>query len=65
MSILATADLPAAITERDWRDPMLRLEQLFDEQICEPLTAADHPEVQTAAGRIEGARVIAYCTDAT
>jgi acetyl-CoA/propionyl-CoA carboxylase carboxyl transferase subunit len=65
MSILATADLPAAIAERDWRDPTLRLEQLFDERICQPLTAADHPEVQTAAGRIEGARVIAYCTDAT
>lgn len=65
MSILATADLNAVIAERDWRDPMLRLEQLFDERICQPLTAADHPEVQTAAGRIEGARVIAYCTDAT
>ncbi len=65
MSILATADLPAASVERDWRDPMLRLEQLFDEQICEPLTAADNPEVRTAAGRIDGARVIAYCTNAT
>jgi acetyl-CoA/propionyl-CoA carboxylase carboxyl transferase subunit len=65
MSKLAIADPPAASAERDWRNPMLRLEQLFDEGFCDPLTPADHPEVRTAAGRIAGARVYAYCTDAT
>ena len=65
MSVLATADLLISGAERDWRDPLLRLEQLFDGNIWEPLSAADNTEVQTAAGCINGARVIAYCTNAT
>lgn len=65
MSVLATAELLISGAERDWRDPLLRLEQLFDGNICEPLSAADDSEVQTAAGCINGARVIAYCTNAT
>jgi acetyl-CoA/propionyl-CoA carboxylase carboxyl transferase subunit len=65
MSVLATADLPAASAERDVRDPLLRLAQLFDGNDCDLLDPAGDTEVRTAAGRINGARVIAYCTDAT
>ncbi|HEY1625114.1 MAG TPA: carboxyl transferase domain-containing protein [Streptosporangiaceae bacterium] len=60
-----TADLPVPGVERDLRDPRLRLRQLFDDNNCEPLNAADDSEVQTAVGRINGSRVIAYCTDGT
>jgi acetyl-CoA/propionyl-CoA carboxylase carboxyl transferase subunit len=48
------------------RDPLLRLEQLFDQSSCELLNHADgDTEVWVAAGRINGAPVIAYCTNAT
>ncbi len=65
MSILATADLLDSNAARDLRDPLLRLAQLFDGNKCELLHSADDTEVATAAGRVNGARVIAYCTDAT
>jgi acetyl-CoA/propionyl-CoA carboxylase carboxyl transferase subunit len=64
MSILATANSLAPHLEPDPRDPSVRLAQLFDDDACEPLSAADDGEVLAAAGRIQGARVIAYCTDA-
>jgi acetyl-CoA/propionyl-CoA carboxylase carboxyl transferase subunit len=60
-----TADLPALSAEPDLRDPWLRLRQLFDDGNCEPLNATDDSEVRTAVGRINGSRVIAYCTDGT
>ena len=47
------------------RDPLLRLGQLFDGNECELLNPGDDAEVRAAEGRINGARVIAYCTDAT
>jgi acetyl-CoA/propionyl-CoA carboxylase carboxyl transferase subunit len=65
MSILATASPIAFRAEPDPRDPLLRLTQLFDPGDCDLLHPADDTEVLTAAGRIDGARVIAYCTDAT
>jgi acetyl-CoA/propionyl-CoA carboxylase carboxyl transferase subunit len=65
MSILATADLPAPGAAHDLRDPWLRLRQLFDDNNCELLNGADDSEVRTAVGRINGSRVIAYCTDGT
>lgn len=65
MPILATASPIACSPERDLRDPLLRLAQLFDGNECELLNSADDSEVRTGAGRIDGARVIAYCTDAT
>jgi acetyl-CoA/propionyl-CoA carboxylase carboxyl transferase subunit len=65
MSILATANLPASVAETDVRDPLLRLSQLFDENRCELLNPDDGAEVRAATGRVNGARVIAYCTDAT
>src|ERR1039457_5277938 len=65
MSVLATADLPAASAERDVRDPLLRLAQLFDGNDCARRPPAGESGGGRAAGRINGARVIAYCTDAT
>jgi len=70
MSILATAELPAYSADRDVRDPLLRLAQLFDSGEYDLLrsvgdTGAADSEVWTAAGRIDGARAVAYCTDAT
>lgn len=63
--MLTTADLPAPDAERDLRDPRLRLQQLFDENNCELLNAAHDSEVRTGVGRINGSRVVAYCTDGT
>jgi acetyl-CoA/propionyl-CoA carboxylase carboxyl transferase subunit len=65
MSILADADVLAAPAERDPRDPLLRASRLFDSHECEPLSLGGDAEVRTVIGRINGARVIAYCTDAT
>jgi len=65
MTILTTVDLSASDTTRDPRDPLLRLRQLFDDNNCELLNATDDSEVRTAAGRINGSRVMAYCTDGT
>jgi acetyl-CoA/propionyl-CoA carboxylase carboxyl transferase subunit len=65
MPMLATASLLVRSTERDVRDPLLRLAQLFDRDDYRLLHAVDDIEVRTAAGYIDGARVIAYCTDAT
>jgi len=64
MSILAIADLPALDAALDVRDPLVRLAQLFDGSDCELLNSADGEEVLAAAGRINGSRVVAYCTDA-
>ena len=55
----------AADTDLDLRDPMLRLSRLFDDNECEPLGSDDDTEARVAVGRVNGARVIAYCTDAT
>lgn len=59
------ADVLAVDAGRDARDPALRLAQLFDGHECESLWPTDTSEVRAAAGQVNGARVIAYCTDAT
>src|SRR2546423_5824705 len=64
MSIPAIADPPGLDVTCDVRDPLVRLAQLFDGNDCELLNAADGDEVRAAAGRINGFRVVAYCTDA-
>jgi acetyl-CoA/propionyl-CoA carboxylase carboxyl transferase subunit len=67
MSMLATADpLTPSVeprVERDQRDPLLRLAALFDGQSFE-LLHGDDTEVWVGRGRVNGARVVAYCTDA-
>jgi acetyl-CoA/propionyl-CoA carboxylase carboxyl transferase subunit len=49
----------------DLRDPELRLERLCDSATLVLLHPRDNSGVFTARGRIDGAKVIAYCTDAT
>jgi acetyl-CoA/propionyl-CoA carboxylase carboxyl transferase subunit len=49
----------------DPRDPELRLECLFDPATLVSLHARDSSGAFAARGRIDGAKVIAYCTDAT
>lgn len=56
---------PASLNPGDLRDPRRRLTLLFDNDDYELLNPADDCEVLTATGRIDGARVVAYCTDAT
>jgi acetyl-CoA/propionyl-CoA carboxylase carboxyl transferase subunit len=65
MSVLVADRPPAVSADRDVRDPLLRLEQLFDGNDCELLNFTDESEVRAAIGRISGVRAIAYCTDAT
>ncbi len=57
------ADAPAA-TERDPRDPELRLEKLLDAGTLEPLQPRDASGVYAVRGRIGGMPVIAFATDA-
>jgi len=52
-------------TARDPRDPLVRIERLFDLDTVWTLSAPDNSGVLAARGRIEGAAVVAYCTDAT
>ncbi|HET9254804.1 MAG TPA: carboxyl transferase domain-containing protein [Pseudonocardiaceae bacterium] len=49
----------------DPRDPQTRLEALFDPGTLVALHPRDASGALAARGRIDGARVIAYCTDAT
>lgn len=65
MTVSATAELAVSGSGRDERDPVVRLAQLFDGNDWELLAAAEGIEVATATGRVNGARVIAYCTDGT
>jgi acetyl-CoA/propionyl-CoA carboxylase carboxyl transferase subunit len=65
MSVTATTGVLASGNKRDARDPMIRLAQLFDGVDWEPLDPANDTETKSAVGRINGARIVAYCTDAT
>jgi acetyl-CoA/propionyl-CoA carboxylase carboxyl transferase subunit len=60
MSALAVAEV-----ETDPRDPELRLTRLFDEGSLEQLQPRDTSGVFAAHGRINGAPVVAFCTDGT
>ncbi len=60
MSALAVTDV-----ELDPRDPELRLTRLFDEGTLEQLQPRDASGVFAAHGQINGAPVLAFCTDAT
>lgn len=66
MTVLATrSEGTADEAPGDPRDPELRLSALFDEGSLVPLRPRDTSGMVTARGRIEGAKVVAYCTDAT
>ncbi|SDC59590.1 acyl-CoA carboxylase subunit beta [Actinokineospora iranica] len=51
--------------ELDPREPEVRLAQLLDANSAAPLHPADSSGVYAVRGRIDGVKVIAYCTDAT
>jgi acetyl-CoA/propionyl-CoA carboxylase carboxyl transferase subunit len=53
------------VTEIDPRDPVLRLEKLFDPDTMELLQPRDDSGVVAARGRVSGTPATAYCTDAT
>ncbi|HEX4246786.1 MAG TPA: carboxyl transferase domain-containing protein [Pseudonocardia sp.] len=60
------AVVPEAIhSEPDRRDPRGRLARLLDHGSMAPLHARDASGVVAVSGRIDGAEVMAYCTDAT
>ena len=59
----ALAHPPA--TEIDPRDPVLRLEKLFDPDTMELLQPRDDSGVVAARGRVNGSSATAFCTDAT
>jgi acetyl-CoA/propionyl-CoA carboxylase carboxyl transferase subunit len=66
MTALASS-LPVTEDTRppDPRDPEVRLAALFDEDTLVPMHPRDPSGVLAAHGRINGARVVAYCSDAT
>jgi acetyl-CoA/propionyl-CoA carboxylase carboxyl transferase subunit len=53
------------VTEIDPRDPVLRLEKLFDPDTLELLQPRDDSGVVAARGRVNGSLATAFCTDAT
>src|SRR6476620_2311115 len=63
MTILAPATKSDASI--DPRDPLARLEKLFDAGTVVPLHPRDKSGVLAASGNIDGVRTIAYCSDAT
>lgn len=65
MTALATRPDVTDQAASDPRDPELRLAALFDEGSLVPMRPRDPSGVFTAHGRIDGAKVVAYCTDAT
>jgi acetyl-CoA/propionyl-CoA carboxylase carboxyl transferase subunit len=67
MTVLTTGPRPSGADDsrRDPRDPLPRLTQLFDGNACDLVHPPGETEVLTAIGRIDGARVVAFCTDAT
>ena len=65
MTTLAARPQAEAAQVPDARDPELRLARLFDPGSTVPLRPRDSSGAFAARGRIDGAKVLAYCTDAT
>ena len=55
----------APVQELDPRDPVVRLEKLFDAGSTELLAPRDDSGVVAARGRVDGTPALAFCTDAT
>jgi acetyl-CoA/propionyl-CoA carboxylase carboxyl transferase subunit len=66
MTALATRPAEAD-GSREWdpRDPQLRVESLLDVGSAVPLHPVDSSGVYTARGRVDGTKVVVYCTDGT
>jgi acetyl-CoA/propionyl-CoA carboxylase carboxyl transferase subunit len=62
-----TSSSPAPLGPRqlDFREPEVRLAALFDEGTVVQLHPTDTSGVTAARGKIDGSKVIAFCTDAT
>jgi acetyl-CoA/propionyl-CoA carboxylase carboxyl transferase subunit len=60
-----TALASPPVAEIDPRDPLLRLEKLFDPGTMELLAPRDDSGVVAARGRINGAPATSFCSDAT
>lgn len=67
MTTLASHPASIATSDelRDPRDPIVRLTALFDGGTVDVLHEPGSSGVVTARGRIDGAKTVAYCTDAT
>ena len=59
-----TADLTTTTTEPDPRDPLLRLQNLFDPGTAQTLHPRNSSGVLAARGTVGGTPAIAYATDA-
>ncbi|MFB9319315.1 acyl-CoA carboxylase subunit beta [Cryptosporangium minutisporangium] len=61
------ASNPSTVLEDavDFRDPELRLRNLFDPNTLRLIAGPDGSGVVTARGQVDGVDTIAYCTDAT
>ncbi|MFC7331340.1 acyl-CoA carboxylase subunit beta [Marinactinospora rubrisoli] len=62
---MLTSSPPSDTDGADPRSPGVRLARLLDAGSIRPLAGADTDEVRAVRGRIRGADVLAYCTDAT
>ena len=66
MTLTVPDAAPGAIrSEPDPREPRVRLARLLDTDTLTPLHPHDDSGVTAVVGRIDGAEVVAYCTDAT
>jgi acetyl-CoA/propionyl-CoA carboxylase carboxyl transferase subunit len=63
MTRSATASPAADATQPDYRDPLHRMDQLLDPATLEVVHQIDGVALVVARGRINGAKVIVYCTD--
>ncbi|WP_190812415.1 acyl-CoA carboxylase subunit beta [Saccharopolyspora pogona] len=62
----AVASRPEIVQQqRDPRDPEVRLDQLLDPESIEPLHPRDNSGMFAVRGRVDGTKVVVYCSDAT
>jgi acetyl-CoA/propionyl-CoA carboxylase carboxyl transferase subunit len=64
-AVVTTTPVAAEAESVDHRDPELRLKLLFDRGSLRLLAPADDSGVVAARGEVDGAPVVAFCTDAT
>ena len=65
MTALATRPETRATHAPDPRDPLVRLENFFDPGTVVLLRPQDSSGVLAAQGQVDGAKTVAFCTDAT
>ncbi|GAA3051165.1 acyl-CoA carboxylase subunit beta [Actinokineospora globicatena] len=64
-ALVTLAPGPDSEREAHPRTPRVRLASLLDEESMSPLRPEDASGVFAVRGRVDGVRVVAYCTDAT